>query len=190
MARWEPNARIRLVRAALDLFVEQGYDATTVSQIADRAGLTRTTFFRHFPDKREVLFAGQELHTRLIIEAIDAVPDAATPLDTVGAALDALADTFTDDRREFSARLRPVIAGHRELQERAALKRAGLAAAVAEGLQKHGVTEPAASLAAELGVRAFYQAYDEWSDPSDDHALTDLTRQTFAELRTALAALT
>jgi len=65
MARWEPNARERLVLAALDLFAEQGYDSTTVTQIAGRAGLTKTTFFRHFPDKREVLFAGQEVHSRL-----------------------------------------------------------------------------------------------------------------------------
>lgn len=189
MARWEPNARIRLVSAALDLFVEQGYDATTVSQIADRAGLTRTTFFRHFPDKREVLFAGQELHARVLADAMAEVPAGATPLDTVGAALDALADTFTEDRREFSTRLRPVIAGHSELQERAALKRIGLAAAMAEGLQKRGVTEPAASLAAELGVRAFYQAYDQWSDSSHGRTLTELTRRAFAGLRTALAAL-
>src|ERR1039458_8546224 len=72
MARWEPNARERLVRAALDLFTEQGYDATTVNEIADRAGLTKTTFFRHFPDKREVLFAGQDVHARLLADAITA----------------------------------------------------------------------------------------------------------------------
>ncbi|MEU6538405.1 helix-turn-helix domain-containing protein [Streptomyces sp. NPDC047000] len=190
MARWEPNTAIRLVDAALDLFVEQGYDATTVSQIADRAGLTRTTFFRHFPDKREVLFAGQEVHAGLLADALAGVPAGATPLDAVGSALDALTDTFTEDRREFGARLRPVIAAHRELQERAALKRIGLAAAVAEGLGKRGVPEPDASLAADLGVRAFYQAYGEWSESSGGGAsLTELTHRTFAELRAALAAL-
>src|SRR5436189_286777 len=64
MGRWEPNARQRLVRAALDLFSEHSYDSTTIAQIAERAGLTKTTFFRHFPDKREVLFAGQDTHSR------------------------------------------------------------------------------------------------------------------------------
>src|SRR6202012_418937 len=99
MARWEPNARERLVRAAVELFAEQGYDATTVSEIAERAGgLTKTTFFRHFPDKREVLFAaGEEAHSRLMADAIAAAPDPATPLQAVAAALDAVTAGFTDD---------------------------------------------------------------------------------------------
>src|SRR5262245_30621874 len=110
MGRWEPNARERLVRAALDLFTERGYEATTVNEIAERAGgLTKTTFFRHFADKREVLFAGQEIPRRLMSAAIAAAPDAATPLQAVAAALDAITETFTDDRREFSARLLAVL---------------------------------------------------------------------------------
>src|SRR2546423_13947018 len=120
MGRWEPNARQRLVRAALDLFSEHGYDSTTIAQIAERAGLTKMTFFRHFPDKREVLFAGQDIHSRLLTDAIAAAPGPATPLQAVGVALDAITSTFTDDRREFAARLRTVIAGNSELQERAA----------------------------------------------------------------------
>ncbi len=75
MARWEPDARQRLVAAALDLFTEQGYDDTTVAQIADRAGLTKSTFFRHFPDKREVLVAGQDTLCRLLAEGIAAAPE-------------------------------------------------------------------------------------------------------------------
>ena len=189
MARWEPNARERLVRAALDLFSEQGYDATTVSEIADRAGLTKTTFFRHFPDKREVLFAGQDIHTRLLADAISAAPSSATPLEAVRAALDALTATFTDDRREFGAKLRPVIADHSELQERSALKRAKLAEAVTNALQERGVPEPTAGLAAELGIRAFHHAFDQWADPANQQTLTELARHTFDELRAALAAL-
>ena len=84
MARWEPDARQRLVAAALDLFTEQGYDDTTVAQIADRAGLTKSTFFRHFPDKREVLVAGQDTLSRLLAEGIAAAPESATPLEAVG----------------------------------------------------------------------------------------------------------
>ena len=110
MARWEPNARERLVLAALDLFAEQGYDNTTVTQIANRAGLTKTTFFRHFPDKREVLFAGQEVHSRLLADGAAAAPDSATPLEAVAAALDALTASFTAEQREFGPRLLTVIA--------------------------------------------------------------------------------
>ncbi|HEX8007677.1 MAG TPA: helix-turn-helix domain-containing protein [Trebonia sp.] len=195
MGRWEPNARERLVRAAVDLFAEQGYDATTVNEIAERAGgLTKTTFFRHFPDKREVLFAGQEIHSRLLADAIAAAPDSATPFQAVAAALDAVAATFTDDRRDFSARLRAVIADSSELQERAAFKRAAfkraaLAEAMTDALHKRGVPDPAASLAAELGARAFYRAFDHWSDPTNQQTLADLARQTLDELRAAIATL-
>ncbi|MFI2206655.1 TetR/AcrR family transcriptional regulator [Streptomyces sp. NPDC020192] len=189
MARWEPNARERLVRAALDLFTEQGYDATTVNEIADRAGLTKTTFFRHFPDKREVLFAGQDTHARLLADAITEAPSPATPLQAVGAALDAITATFTDDRREFSAKLRSVTAGNSELQERAAFKRSGLAKAMADALHKRGISEPTAGLAAELGIRAFYHAFDQWADPTNRQTLAELARHALGELRSATAAL-
>jgi len=191
MARWEPNTRERLVRAALDLFTEQGYDATTVSEIAERAGgLTKMTFFRHFPDKREVLFAaGQEVHSRLIADAIAAAADSATPLQAVAAALDAVTATFTDDRRELAARLRAVIAANSELRERAEFKRAGLTEAMAQALEKRGVAELTASVAAELGIGAFYRAFGQWADPASRQTLTDLTRDALHELRTAAATL-
>ena len=118
MARWEPDARQRLVAAALDLFTEQGYDDTTVAQIADRAGLTKSTFFRHFPDKREVLVAGQDTLSRLFTEGIAAAPDAATPLEAVAAALDAAAAAITPERRELGPRLQAVVAANGELPER------------------------------------------------------------------------
>lgn len=190
MARWEPNARERLVRAAVDLFHEQGYDATTVSEIAERAGgLSKMTFFRHFRDKREVLFAGQEVHARLLAAAAAAAPGQAAPLQVAAAAVDALAATFTVDRREFSARLRVVMAGHAELQERAVAKRAALAAALTDALRGRGVPDPAASLAADLAVRAYYEAFEEWADPANQETLAGLTREKLAELRAALATL-
>jgi AcrR family transcriptional regulator len=191
MARWEPNTRERLVHAALDLFTEQGYDATTVGQIAERAGgLTKMTFFRHFPDKREVLFAaGQEIHSRILADAITAAPAEATPLEAVAAALDALSATFCEDRREFSARLLAVIAGTGELRERAAAKHIGLAQSVTAALEKRGVPELAASLAAELGLRAFDRAFEQWASPASQQTLTELTRRALDELRAAAASL-
>ncbi len=191
MARWEPNTRERLIRAALDLFTEQGYDATTVSQIAERAGgLTKMTFFRHFPDKREVLFAaGQEIHSRLLADAITAAPGPATPLQAVAAGLDALTGTFTDDRREFAARLRAVIAANGELRERAVFKRAGLTEAMRAALEKRGVPDPAASVAAELGIGAYYRAFDQWADPASRQTLTELTHRALEQARAATATL-
>ena len=189
MARWEPNARARLVLAALDLFAEQGYDDTTVAQIAERAGLTKATFFRHFPDKREVLFAGQETHALLLAEGAAAASDAATPLAAVAAALDALAASFTPEQREFGPRLLTVIAGNPELLERATFKRAALATALASALGKRGVPELTAGVAGELGAHAFYRAFERWVDPASRQTLTELARRALDELRLAAAAL-
>ena len=141
VARWEPNTRRRLVVAALDLFAEQGYDATTVTEIAERAGgLSKMTFFRHFPDKREVLFAGQEIMGRLLAEAIANAPEPASPLQAIAAGLDALAALHGNDQRAFAARLRAVIAGNPELLERAAFKRYALteAATACNGVAASG----------------------------------------------------
>lgn len=177
------------MRAALDLFVEQGYDATTVQQIADRVGLTKMTFFRHFPDKREVLFAGQETHARALTEAILAAPAGATPLEAVRAGLKGLASLFTDTHRAMSAQLRTVIAANAELLERAAFKRAILVQAATAALGERGVREPAAGLAAELGISAFYRAFDQWAERPGEEMLADLTRQALDELLATAAGL-
>src|ERR1700742_4560731 len=104
MARWQPNASERLAVAALDLFAERGYEDTTVIHIAEGAGLTKSTFFRHFADKREVLFGGDTM-TGLLAGGIAAAPVTATPLEAVAHALDAAGrEAFTPERREFSAR--------------------------------------------------------------------------------------
>jgi AcrR family transcriptional regulator len=189
MARWEPNAPQRLVLAALDLFAEQGYDNTTVTQIAGRAGLTKATFFRYFPDKREVLFAGQQVHSRLVADGVAAAPDSATPLEAVAAALDALTASFTAEQREFAPRLVTVIADNPELQERATFKRAALAAALTSALAKRGVPDLTASLAADLGARAFGRAFERWIEPSSQRTLPELAREELQALRTATASL-
>ncbi|MFJ3762116.1 TetR/AcrR family transcriptional regulator [Streptomyces sp. NPDC090080] len=190
MARWEPNTRERLVRAAVELFAEQGYEATTVNEIAERAGgLTKTTFFRHFTDKREVLFAGQEIHNRIMSEAITEAPEPATPLEMVGLALDELASSFTEDRRDIGRRLRTVIASSAELRERSASKRAALSEATAQALRTRGVPELVADLAAELGARAFYGAFDRWTSSADPRTLVEYAREVFGELKTAMSSL-
>ena len=190
VARWEPNTRERLVRAALDLFAEQGYAATTVSEIAERAGgLSKMTFFRHFPDKREVLFAGQDKMGQLLADAIAAVPGPPTPLQAVAAGLDAIAALHQNDRREFAVRLRAVIVGNPELRERAAFKRIALTEALTTALQKRGVPDLTAGLAAELGIRAYYRAYEQWADSPGEQTLTDFTHRSLDELRAASATL-
>ncbi|MEU8817306.1 helix-turn-helix domain-containing protein [Actinoplanes sp. NPDC048796] len=192
MARWQPETTQRLVVAAVDLFTEQGYDATTVAQIAERAGVTKSTFFRHFSDKRELLVAGQETLSKLLAEGIADAPPEAAPLDAVAAGLARASSTMGPANRELGPRLKAAVAASTELQERDALKSVGLAAAMAGALTARGVPEPVAQVAAELGVLAFKRGYARWSEGDRDdgqglapHALTALT-----ELRAATASLT
>src|SRR5712675_3366411 len=102
MGRWQPDARARLQAAALALYGERGYENTTVAEIAERAGLTKRTFFRYFADKREVLFWGSRALEELFVTEVGAAPEAASPLEAVTAALDAVAASF-EDRREHAA---------------------------------------------------------------------------------------
>ncbi len=191
MARWQPGARERLVVAAVDLFTEQGYDATTVAQIAERAGVTRSTFFRHFSDKREVLVAGQETLSRLLTEGIAEAPPDASPLAAVAAGLERASAEMGPVNRDLGPRLKAAVAASAELQERDALKNVGLAAAMTAALVARGVPDLTAHLAAELGVLAFKQGYARWSESDRDDA-TGLVHHVVAaldELRTASTTL-
>jgi AcrR family transcriptional regulator len=181
MARWQPGARERLVVAAVDLFTEQGYDATTVAEIAERAGVTKSTFFRYFPDKRELLVAGQETLSRLLTEGITDAPADATPLEAVACGLERAASAMGPINRELGPRLRAAVAASAELQQRDALKHVSLAAAMSTALASRGVAAPVAHLAGELGVIAFKRGYAEWAE-GDRDAGDDLAPYTLAAL--------
>jgi len=187
VARWEPGGRERLVVAAVDLFTEQGYDATTVAQIAERAGVTRSTFFRHFADKREVLVAGQETLSQLLAEGIAEAPAGASPLEAVAAGLVRASTAMGPLNRALGARLTAAVAASNELQERDALKSVGLAAAMTSALLARGVPDPTAHLAGELGVLAFRRGYAEWSDGDRDDE-DDLAQHALAALEALRAA--
>jgi AcrR family transcriptional regulator len=189
VARWEPNARERLERAALALFVEHGYDATTVAEIADRAGLTKSTFFRHFADKREVLFGGQDMLTQLFSDAIRTAPPAATAVDCLAAALDSAAVAFTPDRHDLAPQRRAVIAANSELQERELLKRARFASAMADALRARGAGDVAARLAAEVGVLAFSTAYARWAAPENRQPFIDIAHAALHDLQACATTL-
>jgi AcrR family transcriptional regulator len=189
MPRWEPDARQRLVAAALHLFSEQGYDSTTVAEIADHAGVTKSTFFRHFPDKREVLAAGQDTLTRLLVEGIASAATDATPLAAVGAGLQHAAGAMTPFNRQLGPQLKAIIATSSELQERDALKQVGFAVAMADALRSRGVEHAVAAAAAELGVLAFKEAYAAWLSAGNDQDLGQLARSSLDELRVAVTQL-
>jgi AcrR family transcriptional regulator len=191
VGRWEPGARERLVVAAVDLFTEQGYDATTVAEIAERAGLTRSTFFRHFADKRELLVAGQETLSRLLADGIAEAPADASPLEAVANGLAHASSAMGPQNRELGPRIRAAVAASTELQERDALKSVGMAAAMTDALVARGVPDPVAHLAAELGVLAFKRGYAEWSERDQDDAggLAPHAHAALVELRAATTAL-
>lgn len=191
MARWQPGAAQRLVVAAVDLFTEQGYDDTTVAQITERAGVTKSTFFRHFSDKRELLVAGQETLSRLLADGIAEAPAGASPLQAVASGLERASSAMGPVNRELGPRLRAAVAASTELQERDALKSVGLAAAMTAALIARGVPDPTAQLAGELGVLAFKRGYAQWSESDCDdtegpapHVLAALE-----DLRAATASL-
>jgi AcrR family transcriptional regulator len=189
MGRWEPNARERLERAALAVFLERGFDATTVAEIAASAGLTKSTFFRYFPDKRDVLAAGQETLSRLFAEGIAQAPADATPLTAVAAGLERAAGAMRPFNRDLAPHLQAAIAASTELQERAALKQVGLAAAMADALRARGVPDSVASLAAELGVLAFRDAHATWAETDNQQEFSELARAALERLRTTVTEL-
>ncbi len=186
MPRWKPNAPERLAEAALDLFAERGYEATTVAEIAERAGLTKSTFFRYFADKREVLFGGLTMD-QLLTAGIAAAPPAATPLEALGNAFELLGkDVFTADRREFSRRRRAVIAANPELQEREALKGLRISSAMVEALERRGVPAMTARVAAQVASLSLTLAYTRWSEGADEFGA--LARRALEEVRAASAS--
>ena len=189
MARWEPNARERLERAALALFTERGFDATTVAEIADRAGLTKSTFFRHFADKREVLFGGQDLLVQRFSDAIRSAPPAATTAGCLAAALEAAAVAFTPDRHDLAPQRRAVIAANSELQERELLKRARFGSAMADALRARGADDTTARLAAEVGVLAFSTAYARWAAPGNRQPFTEIAHEALRDLQASATTL-
>jgi AcrR family transcriptional regulator len=189
MARWEPDARGRLEEAAMELYREQGYDQTTVAAIAARAGLTERTFFRHYADKREVLFGGGDAFQASILDALGRVPRSSPPLEAVMSGLESTA-AFLDQRRDFARQRSALIEAHAELREREVMKLNSVAAAIAEALRGRGVPEPAASLSAEAGVAVYKVAFERWVGDRKRRGLTDHIRAALAELRVVTAKAT
>lgn len=164
------------------LYAERGFENTTVAEIADRAGLTERTFFRHYADKREVLFAGSsELQDLLEATVADAPADLA-PIDAVARGVEAIAGVL-QGRRDFARRRQAIIAASPELQERELTKLATLSAATAAVLRRRGVADPAASLAAEAGIAVFRVAFERWIADDEHRDATEVVRDSFDQLK-------
>jgi AcrR family transcriptional regulator len=183
VARWDPGAKQRLQVAALELYVRQGFEQTTAGEIAQSAGLTERTFFRHFADKREVLFDGQDRLEQAFLDGVNAAPLSASPLEAVAAALAFTAEFFADERRAWSRQRHAVIAANPALRERELLKTASLAAVIAGALRARGVPRRAAVLAAETGMTVFSMAFAEWIAEDEQRSLAEVEREILEELQ-------
>jgi AcrR family transcriptional regulator len=186
MGRWEPDAAGRLSQAALELYAERGYEQTTVLDIAERAGVTERTFFRHFADKREVLFDRSNALQEAVVAAIAAAPADLAPLDVVGEAMEQ-AGVFLDDRREYARTRAAAIVANPSLQERELLKMANLGAAAASALESRGVAAPTAALVAEVGVTVFKLGFERWVADAASPPLPECIRAALAALRALTA---
>ncbi|GAA2611974.1 TetR/AcrR family transcriptional regulator [Paractinoplanes durhamensis] len=187
MARWQEGAAGRLAEAAMRLYVERGYEQTTVADIASEAGLTARTFFRHFADKREVLFAGSEFLRDAVVKSLAGVPATAEPMQAVAVALDATAELLGRDHRHSRLR-QSVIMATAELRERELIKMATMAALMAEGLRERGVPARDAALAAESGAVVLRVAFEQWVEGPADADLRAVMRDTLARLTAVTGA--
>ena len=182
MARWEPGTAERLQKAALELFATRGFEQTTATDIAQSVGLTERTFFRHFSDKREVLFHGQEFFVQAFLAGVDTAPPGTSPMGVIASALHHASFLFPDERRSYSRTRQSVIDQNPALQERELHKLAGLATTLAETLRARGVDEPAATLAAQSGVTVFGVAFTQWIREGEQRSLADIEAAVMEEL--------
>ncbi len=187
MGRWEPDARGRLEQAALELYGEHGFEATTVAEIAERAGLTERTFFRYFADKREVLFWGAaELREMLEREVRDA-PAELDPMAAVVAALQAVARILFEERRARVRQRQAIVLANTELRERELIKLATLSEALTRALGARGVFSASAHLAAEAGIVVLKVAFERWVSTVEGQDLSAIIAETAGELQAVAA---
>ncbi|WP_329587303.1 TetR/AcrR family transcriptional regulator [Kitasatospora sp. NBC_01250] len=186
MSRWKPAARGRLEKAALELYNLQGFDATTVAEIATRAGVTERTFYRHFADNREALFPGDNPLTDILANASATAPALLPPLGVTTHALTEAAPVFAE-RADLVRQRQAVIAANPELQERELAKLASLTCTLAHALRERKMETTTAALAAEIGIAAFTVAFERWVNNPDRHSLAQHIQESLDTTRHLIA---
>lgn len=183
MPRWEHGSEARLKTAALELFEAQGFEKTSVIEIAKRAHVATRTFFRYFPDKREVLFAQADPLQAAIVEGIHQAPGVDQPLQLVARVLAAF-DWESLGSRASQRQRHAVIAANPGLLERDLIKHRAAAVALAEALRRRGVDPDLARLAATVGIEVFFAAYEQWLEGVAPADLPTLTERMMSRLAT------
>jgi AcrR family transcriptional regulator len=187
MPRWDGDADGRLLRAAMELFLERGYDQVTVAEIAERAGLKKRSFFRYYPDKREVLFGGAAAFEEAVVAGVLAAPPGVPPLDAAVQSLAAAGESLTAWGEPVRLRQR-VIDSSPELRERELTKLAALAAAIAQALRQRGADELTGQLAARAGIAVFVTAFERWASLPVPSNFPELSAAVAGHLRAAARA--
>jgi len=183
MPRWEHGSEDRLKQAALELFEEQGFEKTSVIEIAKRAHVATRTFFRYFPDKREVLFAQADALRLVLVERVFQAPDVAEPLQLVVGVLAAF-DWEGLGSRESQRRRHAVIAASPDLLERDLIKHHSIAVGFTDALQRRGVDADVARLAAAVGGEVFFTAYGQWLEAGESADLPTISERMMSRLAT------
>lgn len=184
MSRWEPGIRERLQEAALNLFAEQGFENTTVAEIAGRVGVNRRTFFRNFADKRDVLFSYVETLQGQLCDAIEESPTELAPLDAIAAALTHLDQLMAP--RQYLRQRQAVIAASPELTERELIKFDALTTAFHEGLLRRGVVDSVGRLAAQAGMTIYRISFDRWISPDNEEEMSLIVKEVLSQFRVAV----
>jgi len=183
MSRWQPDARERLERAALELFAEHGFAETTVPQITAKAGLTTRTFFRHFADKREVLFSNDEDVAQLAARMIAEAPAHLSPMEIIERGLEQVAASqFSGDVETYTAR-KAIINSDTGLREREMRKMAALSDSLHDGFVARGVDELTATLAAHATTTVFGISIGRWLESGGTVPLPGLLHESLDAYR-------
>ena len=185
MPRWEAGTQARLTQAAYELYIERGFEHVTVAEIAERAGLTKRTFFRYFDDKREVLFSGAAAMQEAVVDAVANAPENVAPIDAVVAALAAAGSGITEIGEGARARQR-LIESSSDLQEREMIKMSALKDAIGIALRERGVPDSEAILTAQAGVTVFQTAFERWAHTDGSRNFASLIEGALDDLRKAI----
>ncbi len=180
------RTRARILDAALDLFERQGYDATTVNQIADAAGVTAMTFFRHFPTKDAVLVT--DPYDPLIAEAVGAQPAGLPPLERTRLGLLVALGDITPIEDATARRRVAIVAQSPSLRAAVAVGTEATQEAIVARLVADGVDRLDAAIAASACLAATTAALLAWGSAPDDVTLAHLVRRALAQLAPAGAA--
>ena len=183
MARWQTGTQNRLEQAAWALFLEQGFAETTVPEIAARAGLTTRTFFRHFADKREVLFAGDESVPTFVQHLMAQTPPDVRPVPLILSQLGPFAETVFGHRRDMLRLRHRIIITDQGLRERELQKTATLRTAIVDGFVQRGTDKLTASLVADLAIMVLGTALAQWLNSDGPVSLSTAVAEVLAAFK-------